>query len=286
MHADWIAQGCAIDSSKLSWLCFSYIFVVLVATAVWVVIFRNRSFGFLARAMFFPAAASLPSLLLLSVLSSTCSVQELLFSFLRQGVFGMNGQVVAFSAVGVILEAAAVGLTVLLGLGLGWSHRAEQEPLPISSLHPHNRDWLSGFLRAAGEELGWRAFLLPLLIRAFDSFGIASAIVGVVWGLYHVPIMVLLSTKLRPRNPIATILVQFAHCFFFSFVYNWVAMQAGFSFLPPTIMHWFWNRLNPTVLGSIYTQSRGKFIGEQWLINGEGLAGTIVGICFSGIILL
>ena len=34
--------------------------------------------------------------------------------------------------------------------------------------------------------------------------------------------------------------------------------------------------MNPSVLGSIYTQTPGKFSGRQWLINGEGLTGCIV----------
>ena len=34
--------------------------------------------------------------------------------------------------------------------------------------------------------------------------------------------------------------------------------------------------MNPSVLGSIYTQAPGKFTGRQWLINGEGLTGCLV----------
>jgi hypothetical protein len=41
-------------------------------------------------------------------------------------------------------------------------------------------------------------------------------------------------------------------------------------------MHWFWNIYNPTVLGSIYTNTPGKYTGQQWLINGEGLTGCLV----------
>ena len=45
---------------------------------------------------------------------------------------------------------------------------------------------------------------------------------------------------------------------------------------PPAVMHAVWNTLNPKVLGSIYAQSPGEFKGEQWKINGEGLAGCLV----------
>ena len=49
-----------------------------------------------------------------------------------------------------------------------------------------------------------------------------------------------------------------------------------FSLWAPTVMHFTWNRLNPVVFGSIYTQDQGKIKGSQWLINGEGLGGCIV----------
>ena len=50
----------------------------------------------------------------------------------------------------------------------------------------------------------------------------------------------------------------------------------SYSLWAPTIMHWYWNRYNPTVLGSIYMDSPGRLQGRQWLINGEGLNGCLV----------
>ena len=58
-----------------------------------------------------------------------------------------------------------------------------------------------------------------------------------------------------------------------NFFFHW-----RFSMWAPTMMHFTWNRINPVILGSIYTQTPGKVKGEQWLINGEGLAGCIVQI--------
>ena len=37
-----------------------------------------------------------------------------------------------------------------------------------TGIHEHNQSWLPGFLRAAGEEIGWRSFLLPCLMTVFD----------------------------------------------------------------------------------------------------------------------
>ena len=48
-----------------------------------------------------------------------------------------------------------------------------------------------------------------------------------------------------------------------------------FSLWAPTMMHYMWNRINPVIFGSVYTQEPGKIRGPQWLINGEGVAGCL-----------
>ena len=48
------------------------------------------------------------------------------------------------------------------------------------------RSLLSGPL---GEELGWRGFLLPKLLTKFSPLA-ASVVLGVIWGVWHVPLYV------------------------------------------------------------------------------------------------
>jgi membrane protease YdiL (CAAX protease family) len=38
-----------------------------------------------------------------------------------------------------------------------------------------------------GEELGWRGYLLPSLLKQY-SFGISSIAVGIIWSLWHLPL--------------------------------------------------------------------------------------------------
>ena len=47
---------------------------------------------------------------------------------------------------------------------------------------------LSACLSAVSEEIGWRGFLWPLL-RSRRSFLLSSLLVGIVWWLYHLPLI-------------------------------------------------------------------------------------------------
>jgi len=93
--------------------------------------------------------------------------------------------------------------------------------------------------------------------------------------------MVLLTHKLKPQRPKITVLVQFAAVALAAFPHGYVSIISGFSLWPSTIMHFLWNRINPVLLGSIYTQTSGYIIGQQWKINGEGLMGCIIGVPFA-----
>lgn len=48
---------------------------------------------------------------------------------------------------------------------------------------------LSACLTAVGEEIGWRGFLWPLL-RIRRTFLLSALLIGIVWWLYHVPLIV------------------------------------------------------------------------------------------------
>lgn len=47
---------------------------------------------------------------------------------------------------------------------------------------------LTSCLTAVGEEIGWRGFLWPLL-RNRQSFLVSSLLTGIVWWLYHIPLI-------------------------------------------------------------------------------------------------
>ncbi|XP_022082229.1 uncharacterized protein LOC110974727 isoform X2 [Acanthaster planci] len=183
--------------------------------------------------------------------------------------------------ISIAITVSTIGLCVILNLCLCWgivakgSKLEDQRSSKVKAFMRRNKIW--GFLRASGEEVGWRCFLLPCLL---DTYSPASAlfISGVIWGLFHVAVMVLLTHKLKVKHPLMTVTVQCTSVLLNAYSHGWITMRSGYSLWPSAIMHCTWNIVNPLVLGSIYTHEPGLIVGEQWLINGEGLAGCIVSI--------
>jgi membrane protease YdiL (CAAX protease family) len=92
----------------------------------------------------------------------------------------------------------------------------------------------SGLLGSFGEELGWRGFLFPELHR-MTSFTTASLISGVVWALFHLPVM--LFSDYNSTAPIAfQVVVFFISAIAHTFVYNWLRAKSG-SVWPAVLLH-------------------------------------------------
>jgi membrane protease YdiL (CAAX protease family) len=254
---------------------FFYSAVALLITAVWVRVLHNKSFAYLSYAMFFPSAVAVAS----SLLFSDDLLQFLSSAFAIRGInhlFAVTQNMVY----GALLDACVIGGCAGLAVALQWGQYVQTSG--GGAVHAHNRNMLSGFLRAAGEELGWRSYLLPKLMACYSP-SVALLISGIVWALFHTPVMILLVRKLGVKNSGLTVLVQNVSCCLAAFSFGFIAIRSEYSVWPSAFMHFFWNRLNPLVLGSIYTNEDGMISGEQWKINGEGFLGCIVYIpvvCF------
>ena len=135
-----------------------------------------------------------------------------------------------------------------------------------------------GFLLMFGEEYGWRGFLLKELAEAKGKvFG--SIVVGVVWALWHVPFIYGLANFTNMVNPLLLTVIQAGAVFIFSmpFAYSYFLTE---NIIPPMLFHFMWNFYNPIVLGDIYQNQPGIMTGNMIYINGEGLAGIILGSIF------
>lgn len=79
--------------------------------------------------------------------------------------------------VGIVVAAMLVSVLVHVVAGRTW--RAESLPFPFGVLV------ITMIVGAAGEELGWRAYLQPYLQTRFSVLR-SSLVVGVLWGFWHV----------------------------------------------------------------------------------------------------
>jgi membrane protease YdiL (CAAX protease family) len=73
------------------------------------------------------------------------------------------------------------------------------ETLPLCVIFP--------FFSASGEEVGWRGFLLPKLQKRYSAFK-SSILVGVAWGMWHIPTQILAMRQYGAAVVLASIFVS------------------------------------------------------------------------------
>ncbi|WP_394352362.1 CPBP family intramembrane glutamic endopeptidase [Natronolimnobius sp. AArcel1] len=117
---------------------------------------------------------------------------------------------------------------------------------------------------ALGEEFGWRGVLLTELAPL--GFWGASAAIGVVWGLWHAPII--LEGYNYPSYPLEGVAVMTLACLAMSPVYTYVAVRAK-SVVAPTVLHGVFNGFATTML--VFAQG-----GHELLVNPVGGIGIAV----------
>lgn len=132
-----------------------------------------------------------------------------------------------------------------------------------------------------GEELGWRGYLLPQLTARWGRV-LATAVVGVVWGVYHSAFLYTAATVLGVANPLLVTLVQASAVFMVSFPFAYAYYLTDGSVLPVAILHLIWNILNPWILGDIYGNVQGLVAGQIFVVNGEGVLGVVIGLVAAG----
>jgi hypothetical protein len=95
-----------------------------------------------------------------------------------------------------------------------------------------------------GEELGWRGYALPRLLRRFNPCA-ASLILGVIWGLWHLPSF-FLSSLVQADLSLPIFLVG-ALCL--SIIATWLFQHTGASVLITVLLHYTVN-FSLSVLGA------------------------------------
>ncbi|MDR1804202.1 MAG: CPBP family intramembrane metalloprotease [Treponema sp.] len=117
---------------------------------------------------------------------------------------------------------------------------------------------------ALGEELGWRGYLLRALQD--KRFLFVSLIIGVVWGIWHFPLILLGHNY--PQHPVPGVAMMIVFCVLLTPMMIYIVLQSG-SVITAAIFH--------GVLNAIAGISLLFLSGGNDLTNGvTGLAGFIV----------
>ena len=162
----------------------AFMAAVVAVTSLWVYLLRARSFTLLALAMFFPGVAAL---------AAEATGGDVL-AFLHAAAFGArvsepSGAVYTPNIMASVCLAGAAAFAFPLAcavasLWVGWARFPPPSAPAPAPVHAHNRALLSAFARAAGEELGWRCWLLPRLLMVMPPLH-AFLLSGLAWGQCH-----------------------------------------------------------------------------------------------------
>lgn len=152
------------------------------------------------------------------------------------------------ASVGLGGASAAVRFAALLGMTMTIG-------VPLSAI------------AAAGEEIGWRGYMLTRLIDA--GVPRPAIVSGVVWGLWHVPLIVTGQYASGPY-PLLSVFLFMASIIPAGYVAARIRLQSG-SVWPAVAFHAAWNSIiqgafDGSTAGGSSTQTTSVWIGESGLL--------------------
>ncbi|HEV8422256.1 MAG TPA: CPBP family intramembrane glutamic endopeptidase [Chthoniobacterales bacterium] len=129
---------------------------------------------------------------------------------------------------------------------------------------------------AAGEEIGWRGYMLTRLVDAGVPKPILTS--GVIWGLWHVP-LILGGVYLIGPPPFLAALLWMVTATAFSFVFARVRLETG-SVWPAITLHSAWNAIIQAAFDRASHGTRPElWIGESGIL--VALTMVVAAIVFS-----
>jgi uncharacterized protein len=164
---------------------------------------------FLVLSIFYAIGPALAAVIVSQVVQGKTGVQNLLKGLLRWRV-GLVWYIVAVLGSAVLLLAAQL-ITKLLGFSVTIAvPPVELSPYVIFSFGVN-------FLANTCEEIGWRGFALPHLQKRHNAL-YATLIVGILWGLWHLPLVFLASPM--SKYPFLWFISIAADAFVYTWIYN------------------------------------------------------------------
>src|SRR5215207_8816472 len=188
-------------------------------------------------------------------------------SFLRRFVLwrvGLGWYLFVLVGIPAILVLSVIVLPGVLasfeGQGL-----ASLAPLPLLSLFVYVL-----FHRPLGEEPGWRGFALPRL-QSLHGPLVGSLILGVLWGLWHLPLFFTPWNTLTTFNVVMFVLATTC----LSIIYTWVFNNTKGSLLTAILLHWSFN-VSTLIVAPLFPASIVLDYGLLPILPGFGAAALLV----------
>ncbi len=249
---------------------YSVLFITIVLIATWS--FALYAFSSPETVPLYFLAMLIPAIV--ALILNTIRYRSIRLAF-KPVTTRINLKSILFS---ILYPLVFIGVTAIFIFIIGMAEFDEDKLPNLITQLPSIGIIIIGFILIFGEEYGWRGFLLKALAEAKGKV-FAAIVVGVVWALWHAPIVYGLAKSTNMENPLLITVVQVGAVFVFSlpFAYSYFLTK---NIVPPMLFHFIWNLYNPIVLGNIYQNQPGIMVGNMVYINGEGLAGIILGLPF------
>ena len=161
---------------------------------------------------------------------------------LREGFSDVSFRVGGRRGLGAIGLALVFPVAVgLVAYGIAWTTGlAGFDARPsVGMIVPFAVGLLIGLVLAAGEEIGWRGYMLTRLIDAGVPRPVLAS--GLIWALWHVPLVLggVYAAGPSPALSAALIVVSITS---FGFVISRLRLETG-SVWPAIVLHAAWNRI-------------------------------------------
>lgn len=202
---------------------FFVVLTYIISWALWtpLVIYQRDSRMFLILGTFGP---TLSALLLTLISNGRADLRALLGRLFiwRVSIFWY---LISFLVPAVIV-LLAIGLHILLGGAVPEFKNFAQWYLVIPVF------LYVLFFSVLGEEIGWRGYALPELQANYSALT-ASLIIGVIWGLWHIPLW-WIKGNLHQQIPLTLFMLQIIA---FSIIYTWMYNNTRGSLLIVLLFH-------------------------------------------------
>lgn len=185
--------------------------------------------------IFYAVGPALSALIVSQVAYGKTGVQELDKGLIKWRV-GLVWYIVALLGPVVLLITAQV-VTKLLRLPV--TIAVPQSNLSFYTIF----GFMINFLATTCEEIGWRGFALPRLQKQYNALT-ATLIVGMLWGLWHFPLIFLVGQPMS-EFPFLWFIIIVTN----AFIYTWIYNSAKGSILLVALFHGALNIFSAFILG-------------------------------------